>query len=463
MARFSESVPCNAFGTLFAENNVRFAVALEFPSTNVHAVKNAIRGGVLPQPVARFEARPSQDATSQSWTLYRRKSSPTIRHALWTGSIEDAVEEAVFQSDTSSPNSQLSITIFAADGYAHGVCIDANHVLCDGRAMMIVVRDLSARLVRGTTPAEPENFPTRCAMPPSWAALVRRALDNPSVRDVRPLYLPRPPDVLALRDVAVLCSRDQRPRERDLHITVEAIAARNAQSKAKSNGASVTGLWTACIATALARAYFSSEGAKDRCAISVSVLVDLRPVLSVIGDGATLAQAIGTVVTTFEFSSDQHVLLACEHIVDKDEGGASAAGARVDELERRFKRLHKQIEMQQMRDNALRVLATAATRDVRARVSRGEALRSAAALCAGRFDAPELTATIELSNHGVYEVAPAMKLLIAQRFDAYQGASIVIHSESGSGRLRVAAACGDDVDRNAYERVIRDAVSMYTF
>ncbi|CAE7519741.1 unnamed protein product [Symbiodinium sp. CCMP2592] len=98
-------------------------------------------------------------------------------------------------------------------------------------------------------------------------------------------------------------------------------------------------------------------------------------------------------------------------------------------------------------------LAQAATEDIRRRVARGEAHRQARLATAGKFDQGPSPGTVELSNLGKFPVT-GHELLLDQRFDGYEGLSILAHTEGSGGPLRLLASVGDGVDGWAVSEVL---------
>lgn len=77
------------------------------------------------------------------------------------------------------------------------------------------------------------------------------------------------------------------------------------------------------------------------------------------------------------------------------------------------------------------------TSELKAVVLRGDALRSAKMMCNGQWDDVEkLTGTVELSNHGVYDVPVDAQVAVTQRYDGYRGVSIIFWSEKGSENMK---------------------------
>eukprot|EP00656_Telonema_subtile_P035054 TRINITY_DN39067_c0_g1_i1.p1 TRINITY_DN39067_c0_g1~~TRINITY_DN39067_c0_g1_i1.p1 ORF type:complete len:159 (-),score=26.88 TRINITY_DN39067_c0_g1_i1:59-535(-) len=104
--------------------------------------------------------------------------------------------------------------------------------------------------------------------------------------------------------------------------------------------------------------------------------------------------------------------------------------------------------------------AGAMTADLRHRIGRGEAHRQSQALASGQFDQGAPAATVEISNHGVYQTAPGACVALGQRFDGYEGLSVLVHSESDSGMLWLSASVGPELGQAAVLRMLERAAAL---
>jgi hypothetical protein len=92
--------------------------------------------------------------------------------------------------------------------------------------------------------------------------------------------------------------------------------------------------------------------------------------------------------------------------------------------------------------------ARESVQDMRRRIDSGEAHRQAVALSTGNMQtACPVEPTVELSNHGVYElpVGVVAAIEVAQRYDGYKGCSVVVHTEGATGIMKGAASIGSDI------------------
>ena len=104
------------------------------------------------------------------------------------------------------------------------------------------------------------------------------------------------------------------------------------------------------------------------------------------------------------------------------------------------------------------------TDDIRRRIDRGEAHRSSIALSRGSWCTGPPSATIELSSHGIYNVQAGCEVFLAQRFDGYDGISIVVHSDKAGndtlGPMRVLGSIGCKINHEYASELIQRAVFL---
>lgn len=109
-------------------------------------------------------------------------------------------------------------------------------------------------------------------------------------------------------------------------------------------------------------------------------------------------------------------------------------------------------------------LAAECSRDLRSRIHRGEAANQSLSLCRGEFESSGSTpGTIELSNHGVYHTSEAIReVAMQQRFDGYDGVSVLMVSESHSQVMRLLANVGPMYSRRAVEGLMDRVVEIWS-
>ncbi|CAE7796343.1 unnamed protein product [Symbiodinium microadriaticum] len=272
-----------------------------------------------------------------------------------------------------------------------GVIINANHALCDGRAMFHYLQAFLTRLSADdlqVTPRTPD-------LPADWGQCISDDAASPD-------FLPLPGSPLQIKDL-----RREGSGEPVFRRILEASTFTKVLAVGKESSASATGLLVAMLQDAIGSMYLEQAPADDSCVVAVEVLVDLRPMLE---KEATVVQAIATVTTAAE---------------------VRRGAGRQDLLS----------------------LAKAASEDIRRRVARGEAHRQARLATSGKFDQCPPPGTVELSNLGMFPVT-GHELLLDQRFDGFEGLSILAHTEGTGGPLRLLASVGDGVDGWAISEVL---------
>jgi len=201
-------------------------------------------------------------------------------------------------------------------------------------------------------------------------------------------------------------------------------AVRAAQRALRGRGATITGLWVACLQQALAELYLADRPAASSCCVSVSVLADLRgSAFKARTDPRDVPQAFGSV----------------------------ALGATTGAVEEADRGAH------------VLMLAAVASEQLRSRMARGEAHRSARALAGGKAFAPDFTgpaATIELGNQVVFSIPESFEVALAQRRFADEGVSVAVHSEQ-SGKLVITASSGAGVDAAGLDVVTAKAAGLF--
>ena len=270
---------------------------------------------------------------------------------------------------------------------------------------------------------------------PDWESLIKSAGLNHSGQGGA--YFPIA-DAISFSDIRSLSAKDGDQVSHHLS-TRKSVASSDVQriksvsrpTPALAGGARWTlgGLWMACFAQAVGEAYLkegrTSASTIPSCCVSVSMQVDLRPSLtkSLPCNDRLLAQAFGNVTVAAVVSPLQDESLA---------------------------------------PSRMQALARTMAGDMKRRIDRGEAHSASVALTEGRFDEGPPPATIEISNHGVYSTNEGWGLLLSQRFDGYQGMSVVLHSESFSGDMHVCASAGGNLCPAATSALVTRAVSLFT-
>ena len=459
----------NKFETLFAENNVRFALLVElghqddtseatkfnptglshftvpFWTDRVEQTLLHCRLGHL--RVRRINNNNNNNDDDQKqidnceWYLETRApgSSSPVHDTIGTAhewkdiptNMGQLLEDIVLQDDPPmTADGPLRIRFLThgnqQDGpTVVGIVINGNHAMVDGKSLTGFVTKLVGTSPLDSTdsliPLESRSF----QMLPDWKDLVMDSLVKMGVDDGL-AYLPPTHPVLTLNELQEDDDDDNNNNDgtnnndfRDMIPAGTIAAVKSIVSQYK--GCTMSGFLITILMASIATEYQHSRhhhhkntdtGIHEKD-IGVSVLVDLRQFLSnpsndpnLPGDNADMDmnQAIGT-VTVYHSALD---------ILSKWTTRNSRFG-----------------------------VVAAVTEQLRTRIGRGEAHRSAVALCSGDFaNAASGPATIEWSNIGVCQLPKGTTMHTCQRFDGYDGVSCLLHGETSTGVLRWVTSMG---------------------
>ncbi|CAJ1345357.1 unnamed protein product [Effrenium voratum] len=388
---------CNAFESVFAGCNIRFGAAVTFPSCPLSSVEAAIRSALWWDLHGVLELQ----RVEENWVLTSNADRLALTPEVRIGSPDVLRDFCTEMALDRAPGCSV-VLLDQGENRCSGFLVNANHALADGRAMTKYL-ERCLEILRG-------DASSTCGATSASLVDWGEFLDS----DVEPEFLDQPGPPLLLSNIrrasAPSCSSVEIRHE------VDAVLFGQACEKARAGGSSVTGLLVACLELAAAAAFFR-RSEEPTCSPSVSVLVDLRPHLP---DMPSTAQAIGTVTTGAKL--DRAAL-------DPELGG-------------------------------LWTLAAAATADIKARVLRGEAIAQARSLTQGRFDQGGAPGTIELSNLGCLRLKPGEQMHFSQRFDEYEGLSILSHQNGPDGPLRFCSSVGRGNDLEILSALLDQAVSF---
>jgi len=312
----------------------------------------------------------------------------------------------------------LSIRLFTSQkDVASAVVVNANHATIDGRSM----RSFLELFLQALEGVQIDPLPRTSSPPVDWTV----ALQPPSTGEEDPKFLPivaSDPNAVPLTLYQALGLESIGAPGADVRIDLDQAAVKAALAACRNRTATATGLWTASLLRALAVAHYAKAPPDEtKCVVSVSILVDVRESLDPsVTSPADIAQALATVTV-----------------------GTCIAKSSLD---------------------AFDILSEAATvtKDMRLRIQRGEAHRQAMLLGGGNFEAGPPPATIELSNLGKVAVPdPSMSLHFSQRFDGYEGMSILLHSESESGTMRLIGSLGSGVPSEVASNLLSRARDLF--
>jgi hypothetical protein len=324
----------------------------------------------------------------------------------------------------SSTNEQRDVTV-AVPSTAVGLYVNSNHAICDGRSLLhfasLALQQIQPLPIWTRSRHRETDSSSTTIVPPDWKDLVQECTAN-DWNDVPPfLGTSISSDheignqlVLSMQELSSTSVSDQKSesainndgisKNRTLRLETPSDVMRDTMAllrylkDEKKQKISLTGLLVAIIMKSIATEYYRGNGHRGEPQlpsreIGVSVLVDLRPFL-LDQNYPELPQAIGTVT----------LLLPTDDFLETMQEDYSGP------LLRHAERLTSQLKQ---------------------RIRRGEAHRSALALANGNFEAASPPATLELSNLGVCSVPTStIKIFTAQRFDGYDGVSCMVHSET---------------------------------
>jgi hypothetical protein len=406
---------CNGLEALFVNCNIRFATAVAFPAVPIEAAQACVSSAARAVPSGRLEVA-LIDKTPHLRLIETASAEFDMERVVMperglAQALDDFVDAAALPA-----NGALRFRLLTKSeepGSCCGFCVNANHALCDGRAMRNMIETAVNSLLLGATIPE---APVIGSVPKEWGAVVEAAIPEENARD--PAFLPLPAASITLDDIEGLRQVDSQEHQLARHdISTEKVEKLKAVLRA--HGATMTGLWAACLTHALSEAYLRQGGAQRRC-VSASLLVDLRKHLSRHGvDASTCTNMFGSITV----------------------GSITATVA--DEV------LHTHVL----------ALSRQLTQDMRIRIARGEAHRSSVSVSRGDWAAGPPPATIELSSHGVYDAPGCCDVLLSQRFDGYDGISVAVLTQK-AGKMRLAASLGCGLNQGLSSRLIKRAVRL---
>lgn len=434
MASFESERPLNSLETIFASCNVRFALLVvledhENEQTNsllealqkhtAEAVETSILGHLALQKNEQDE-----------WSLLAtdKAVAPVKIRNIAMGEDYGAFLHELVHQETIPSEGPLWVQILKDDSAASrssflGLLVNGNHAMVDGRSL---TRLVSLATNNTTDSASDAVTNQEYRSPPKlkdWKDLV----EQPAVtawKDDPPFLLPKH-DILTLQELCQEPASKGSGHYFGLELSGDTIRHLKALLKQNTEGgATMSGFLSGIILLSLAQEYHNS----DPKALAISMLVDLRPYVDVIGqqnDMGEIPQLHGCV--NLVESTDRLAVMTGDNAVDITE------------------------------KHCIWDLSLTLTRQLKSRVERGEAHRNALALTSGKFDQSGPAATLELSNLGVCQLPRNAKLFTSQRFDGYDGVSCMIHSESSTGCMQWNVSVGEGLDVDMIQRVFQRA------
>mmetsp|Transcript_45377 Transcript_45377/g.82914 ORF Transcript_45377/g.82914 Transcript_45377/m.82914 type:complete len:424 (-) Transcript_45377:103-1374(-) len=407
---------CNGLEGLFVQANVRFVAMLQLGEKKVTV------------EAAQKSLQIAADAVPACWVTVQGVDPPLL--AKLDGRLEVKEEKGAAGNNLDILPSlvrqevpalgPLSVMILTTEGesgaVAAAIVVNANHAMIDGRSMRMLLENF-LRAVDGIDVQPLSRTPSA---PVDWTV----ALKPPSGNEDNPSFLPvlaSDPEAVPLTIYQALGLEPTGEAAADVRIDLDSADVKAALTACRNNSATATGLWTASLLRAVAGMHFSKVPDAEQCVASVSILVDLRESLDPnVAGPADIAQALATVTV-----------------------GSSIAKSSLDSFD-------------------ILSEAAAMTKDMRLRIQRGEAHRQAMLMGAGKFEEGPPPATIELSNLGIFTIADcSTSLHFSQRFDGYEGISILLHSESESGTMRLLGSLGSGVPSEDASALLASASGLF--
>lgn len=421
----TSSRTCNALEALFVQCNIRFATGVSFEPVPVEQAEAALRTGLQVSGLDRLQMD-HPDESLPRVSLLESSSSPLAspQHVRITDTLSQTLEELVARDAPAIGGVSTCLLIDDADdSSAIGVVINANHALCDGRLMRMCIESVLQRLMGMPTPL----------IELGTLGDLNQALRK-TVLPLEPRFLPlKGSSILKVNEIPQFLADTPSELSPTVRSDIDASTVTACRHRLQSE-ATLTGFMMACWVQAISEVSSRTDAITmtDAAApvVSISCLVEIRSQLP----PALYTNAFGTVTVSGIGSSSNNKK---QQQQDQDH----LASFLVD-------------------------LAKSCTEDLQTRIQRGEALLQSLALCQGEFDDDTAAScppgTIELSNHGVYNTtACTRELALEQRFDGYDGISVLMVTESNSGVLRLTANAGAMFRRAAIEGLMSRVVELW--
>jgi hypothetical protein len=500
-----ENRPCTGLESLFLQCNVRFAAGVLFVNDGIHQeiVEKAFRIALLESGLDRLRVlllneqndRDNASNNVPSWIIsltpnvadsfssdLQLSSLPGPRHIFChhminTDTLSQILNEIVASNDplhesnnTSRENDLLCYMLMndnAKDMHlfcCRGIVINVNHALCDGYIMRTCIETIVKRIDELLRTEENRNNDINInTVTQGLGDILTEAKHMQKIRSTAvsldcndSTFLPsisNAPSIIKLNDIPGFIRDDSNDDPTIIRVSISSSVV----SCCRQNllpGTTVTGLMMASFIQAISEATTisyskveahiskefnaptvsessprSSSPKGNFGRVSVSCLVDLRSDLT---SGNFYTNAFGTVTVV----------------------GCGIQSTTVDEKDNKKRPSWNQSFLE---------LAQSCTRDMQQRIQRGEALQQCIELCQGNFENDNnLPITMELSNQGIYQTTPwIQEIALGQRFDGYDGMSVLMASESNSGTLRLLINVGNMFRSTAIQDVINRVIEIW--
>ena len=425
---------CNALETIFAQANVTVGACVGFKTPlRVEDVKRAIRECLDINVCGCLEVVGVGTPVCKLRIL--RSSERNIRMVPYPVTADVAVvfQKLLATPDSFFPNRIDTVMIVEPDhgDCCHGVCFSGNHCLWDGKSIVQVVEGFLSLL----SPKSKVGDIT----PPSkicyeWGQLLK---DHAGAPCASPVFLPirfeHSGGILTMKDIQLSFHEETSEQYGvcDVRMDFEPLLLKGIlKLLRREQSGTLTSLLTVCLQQALGEVYLSStskrgsDGTRTSCNMTTRILVNLR-------------QSLGTVT-----DKDRCVSQCFGHVV---------VGNTIQLLDG-------------VGDSkTLLGLSKSTALDLKDRISRGEAIAASLVLSEGNFDDGQKDhATFELSNFGVYDVGEDIVVYHTQRFEGYDGVSVLAHSEKSTGVFRMACSLMGPINPELVAAVLQRTKDLFT-
>ncbi|EDQ86032.1 uncharacterized protein MONBRDRAFT_11327 [Monosiga brevicollis MX1] len=409
----------SAFERLFIGANVRLLAHVTLlapvaPETLRTALRSAARNW-LPAHLQLGEDQHSLVLYDQPAVELADLVVPRVETASQSGSAvtSDRLQQ---EAHTDRPVQPVKVQVLLTTDskLAVGFLLNANHAFMDGRLLKAYLEAVAALCTDGTPVTKP--LPSALGPPsfrPYWSSLL------PDPLQCSPLKAP-------VLKAQALFGTTPDSRGVNLHrcLDPQASQALRAYLKAHVNGPFTLNVGlVAGLLLGVAAEYASHHPDAPACPLAVSTLVDVRPDLPADVDAGSQL-ALSSITTELSVASPK-----------ADENAASSTQRHV--FDTVCAQYHARLQEQ---------------------LAAGEAYVQTLALQEGRFAEGAPSASFEVSNLGATNLAGTA--LLGQRFDAFTGLSILVHTDPAG--LHLAAAVGAGVDAHAVARALGNTLALWT-
>jgi hypothetical protein len=426
---------CNVLETIFAQANITVGACVGFERPfQTHVVQRAIKG-CLDASICGCTKVSGVGGTDACILSLRKPGERVVRTICYPAGAN--ISEA-FQKLLDMPNSFSPATVDAVvlvepgnNNNCRGVCFNGNHCLWDGKSIVNIIETF-ASLLSQANEGELKDVTLPSKICYEWGQLLK---DNIGTPLATPAYLPidfeNPGSIVTMKDIQVCFNEEKKDNYGvcDVRIDFEPELFKGILGllRRKQSG-SLTGLLTVCLQQALGEICLSpkSEGPNrfgTSCNIATRILVDLRQALgNDVGRDNHISQCFGNVIVGNTIK-----------LLNDTDG-----------------------------PNILLELSKSTTLALRSRIARGEANAASLISSEGNFnDGQTDHATFEISNFGIYDVGEDTVVYHTQRYEGYDGVSILTHSEKIKGVFRLGASLMGPINPKLIATALRRTKELF--